>query len=188
MLSGNLPLVYQLKITLKDIQPSIWRRVHVSNICTLADLHKVIQAAMGWKDEHLHKFVIKGRQFSVPSKQVATRILNESKYKLSSLFNQEGERFNYHYNFGYGWEHEVILEKILPMDSQSELPKCIEGRRTCPPEHIGGVEGYFLFLDAMADSSHPEHEEVRDWYVNDDFDPEHLNSAKINKLLQQAHD
>ncbi|WP_437222128.1 IS1096 element passenger TnpR family protein [Planctomicrobium sp. SH661] len=38
-------LLYQFKITLLEIKPSIWRRIQIPD-CTLADLHEYIQAAL----------------------------------------------------------------------------------------------------------------------------------------------
>ena len=55
--------IYQIKITLADSKPSIWRRVAVSSDITLAELHHVIQRAMGWWDCHLHEFKIAGRSY-----------------------------------------------------------------------------------------------------------------------------
>ena len=57
---GVIPVrdrIYQFKITLKDIQPPIWRRIQVRD-CTLDKLHEHIQTAMGWTNSHLHHFRI----------------------------------------------------------------------------------------------------------------------------------
>jgi Plasmid pRiA4b ORF-3-like protein len=52
------PPIYQLKITLEDSQPPIWRRVQVRGDIILAKLHRIIQEAMGWYDSHLHQFIV----------------------------------------------------------------------------------------------------------------------------------
>ncbi len=57
---GPSNLVYQLKITLKGVRPPIWRRIQVKSDITLHALHRTIQTVMGWEDEHLHDFNIKG--------------------------------------------------------------------------------------------------------------------------------
>ncbi len=49
----------RLKITLRDIRPPIWRRVQVKD-CTLAELHEIIQVAMGWEFSHLYSFKVAG--------------------------------------------------------------------------------------------------------------------------------
>jgi len=53
--------VIRLKVELDDTDPPIWRRIEVPAATTLKDLHRIIQAAMGWDDDHLFAFQI-GRQ------------------------------------------------------------------------------------------------------------------------------
>ena len=48
-----MPASIYLHIRLADIEPEIWRQVTVPANYTLAGLHFVIQAVMGWEDEHL---------------------------------------------------------------------------------------------------------------------------------------
>jgi hypothetical protein len=58
--------LYQLKVTLQDIQPVIWRRLQVWEDATLAQLHDVLQVVMNWQDYHLHEFTIGRRLFRFP--------------------------------------------------------------------------------------------------------------------------
>ena len=58
--------IYQLKITLLGVRPAVWRRVLIPAKFRLIKVHKIIQAAMGWKDYHLHQFVIGGQRYSYP--------------------------------------------------------------------------------------------------------------------------
>src|SRR5690349_1572525 len=64
--SGVSQKVVSLKVTLRDTKPPVWRRLLVPGETTLADLHRAIQAAMGWEDYHLHTFDIAGRQYGDP--------------------------------------------------------------------------------------------------------------------------
>jgi Plasmid pRiA4b ORF-3-like protein len=57
---------YQLKISLKYIEPPIWRRVQVPASITLGDLHYIIQIVMGWEGEHMHEFTIKKVNYGPP--------------------------------------------------------------------------------------------------------------------------
>lgn len=59
--------------------------------------------------------------------------------KLNSIIQAEGEKFQYEYDFGDGWQHEILIEKILPADPEQKLPMCLTGKRVCPPEGSGGV-------------------------------------------------
>jgi hypothetical protein len=58
--------IFQLKIALAGIRPPVWRRVLVPGEMTLADLHDVVQVAMGWTDTHLHEFEIGDARYGAP--------------------------------------------------------------------------------------------------------------------------
>jgi hypothetical protein len=62
-------VVYQLKITLRDSRPPVWRRVQVKD-CSLAKLHEVIQTCMGWSNSHLHAFEVGGEQYGEPDQRL----------------------------------------------------------------------------------------------------------------------
>ena len=62
----------------------------------------------------------------------------------------------------------------------------LAGKRACPPEDIGGPPGYENFLAAISDPENEEHEELRDWYGSDDFDPEYFEMDEINKILKKV--
>jgi Plasmid pRiA4b ORF-3-like protein len=87
----------------------------------------------------------------------------------------------YDYDFGDGWEHEVLLEGIHPRPSSARLPLVLAGRGACPPEDVGGLPGYHHFLEAIKDPTHPEHEDMMEWAGKDcdptTFDVEELNRA-----------
>ena len=69
--------MYQLKVTLLDTKPPVWRRVLVDGDATLDHLHEVIQAAFGWWNYHLHEFEIGRRRYGVPDpdRQPAQRVM-----------------------------------------------------------------------------------------------------------------
>ena len=48
------PRMYQLKISLMETDPSIWRRLRVPGSTTLSRLDRIIQTTMGWTNSHLH--------------------------------------------------------------------------------------------------------------------------------------
>lgn len=144
-----MPLIfYQFKITLKHTKPPLWRRIQVPLDYTFWDLHVAIQDAMGWEDCHLHEFEFPNKTISVYSKN---RIgmkdnefdgLDEQKEKISDWFIREKDKATYSYDFGDGWTHEVVFEKILSIDSSVKHPRCLAGKRICPPEDCGGIPGY----------------------------------------------
>jgi len=178
--------VYQLKITLRDIRPPIWRRVQVRSDATLGHLHWVIQFAMGWTNSHLHSFSIQGMEYSMLMPDLGLDdldMLDEQPVKLSKVITGEKFKFFYTYDFGDSWEHEVLVEKVLTAEADTDYPTCIKAKRACPPEDCGGSWGYQEFLEAIQDADHPEHESMLEW-VGGAFDPEDAELDTINALLK----
>ncbi len=183
----SLRSVYQLKVTLKGIRPAVWRRLQVASTDNLEDIHIALQIVMGWSNSHLHEFK-KGRvRYGMPDEDFPSDILDEVEYRLDQVLKIEKDKLIYDYDFGDGWEHEVMLEKILPFDPGVVLPVCLKGSRACPPEDVGGIPGYEMFLEAVTDPSHPDHEAMLEW-VGGDFDPEHFDLAEVNDLLREYCD
>ena len=178
--------VYQLKITLRDIRPPIWRRVQVRGDATLGHLHWVIQFAMGWTNSHLHSFSIQGMEYSMLMPDVGLDDLDmqdEQPIKLSKVITGEKFKFFYTYDFGDSWEHEVLIEKVLTAEADTDYPSCIKAKRACPPEDCGGSWGYQECLESIKDADHPEHESMLEW-VGGSFDPEDAELDTINALLK----
>ena len=178
--SGPTNLVYQMKITLQEVKPPIWRRIQVKGDITLKVLHTTIQKVMGWTDSHLHEFIVKGVSYGDSEDEDA---LDERKYRLNKLNLQEKEKFFYVYDFGDNWEHIILVEKILPMDAEAQYPICLKGKRSCPPEDCGGPWGYMDLLDVLNDPNDPEYDERIEW-IGDDFDSELFDVEKINWKLR----
>lgn len=135
--TGN---VFQLKFTLLDTKPPIWRRVLVDGGGTLDHLHEVIQAAFGWWNTHLHEFEVGRTRYGVPDphEDWGEPPRDERRTRLDAIAG-EGSAFWYTYDFGDGWDHKITVEKVLAADSAPAAPACIGGRRNCPPEDCGGT-------------------------------------------------
>jgi hypothetical protein len=181
--------VYQFRITLLDTQPAIWRRIQVKD-GTLDRLHEHIQTAMGWTNSHLHHFKVGEQLYGDPD--LMQENFEEMEYedststKLSAILPRSGRRFafEYEYDFGDGWRHEVLFEGCLRAERGGRYPICVEGERACPPEDVGGTWGYEEFLEAMADPNHERHEEYMGW--SGPFDPEAFDAAKATKRLRRG--
>ena len=179
--------IYQIKVTLKGIRPPIWRRIQVPCDITLAELHGVLQAVMGWWGYHLHQFTVGQTCYGVPDPDYDFMdVRDESEVRLNQIVG-EGGRFVYEYDFGDGWEHVLQVEKVLPPDAGQQRPVCIKGKRACPPEDVGGIWGYANFLEAIQDPGHPEHEEYLEW-VGGEFDPEAFDLDEANEELEDQRD
>ena len=179
--------ILQLKIYLKNIDPKIWRRFLVSDNILFHQLHNILQEIMGWENYHLYSFDIDGMRIELPDEggYSENESENSKKIKLNKFIGAEKKKFDYLYDFGDSWEHEIIVEKIsknLP-ENVKQIPYCLEGERACPPEDCGGVLGYEELIEISKDKNHPDYEErIKDW-LGEDWDFEKFNINEINKKL-----
>ncbi|MCX6928397.1 MAG: plasmid pRiA4b ORF-3 family protein, partial [Verrucomicrobia bacterium] len=181
--------LFQFKITLRGVEPVIWRRIQVFDD-TLDKLHDHIQAAMGWTNSHLHHFFIEGRRCGDPE-LLDDDIepfsgLDSTKTLVSALLPGDSApvSFEYHYDFGDSWVHDVHFEGSPPPQPGVAYPQCLEGERACPPEDVGGIGGYAEYLEAMADPSHERHQEMLDW--NGPFNPDGFSPRLATHVMQEG--
>jgi Plasmid pRiA4b ORF-3-like protein len=177
--------VLQVKITLADVEdPVVWRRVLVPAAITLDKLHAVIQGAMGWQNYHMHVFRT-GEVAYGPDPEGELGYRDEAKAGLADLADV-GERFGYEYDFGDGWEHELLIEASAQAEAGRVYPGCIEGEGACPPEDCGGPGGYAELKAVLSDPSHQEYDEMRSWAGSQgdgEFDPARFDLATANTRL-----
>lgn len=181
--------IYQIQIALNGTKPKIWRRILIPSDLLLTDFHNIIQVTMGWENAHLHQF-IKNKIFYLVRfhdddfwDEMNNIDYIKMKIRVSDLLKKENEKIIYEYDFGDGWEHELILEKILPVDKNIEYPVCLAGEMNCPPEDCGGIWGYANILEILAHPDHDEYEDVMEW-LGGEFDPEYFNVEEKNELLK----
>lgn len=176
--------VYQFKIILKGIKPPLWRKIQVPETYTFWDLHVAIQDAMGWTDSHLHDFAIlnprskANERIGIPDDDFEFDILPGWELNITDYFSLKNNSAVYVYDYGDNWEHAITLEKILPRDKEKEYPRCIDGKRACPPEDCGGIHGYDDFLEAIMDPKHEQHEDMLQW-AGKDFEPERFAPNQV---------
>ena len=192
----NMGITYQIKISLVDIEPLIWRRIIVPSNITFFKLHKIIQAAFDWQDYHLFNFDFGDTVVCLPDPEYApgelygagVEELNAKKTKIDQLFT-EGKTFIYEYDLGDSWKHEIVIEEILESDQDVKYSRCIEGERHRPPEDVGGISGYENFLEAINNPNHPEYDDMLIWAEKDTggrkFDPEYFYLNEVNRALMK---
>ena len=203
MIKGKPNIIFQFRLELVGIEPLIWRRVQVPSKYSFWDLHVAIQDSMGWLDYHLHGF-----QVRMPRKRkiVEIGIPTDDYYPMPVLpgwdipitqyFTEPGKSAPYKYDFGDGWDHNVLLEGILIKEEGVRYPKCVAGERACPPEDCGGEHGYYRLIEILKNPKHPEHRARIEWleghvknywpYEPDQFNPEKVEFSNPKKRWKIA--
>jgi len=190
---------YLLKIRLFNIEPEIWRRFVVPSSISLDRLHDVIQIVMGWLDSHPYEFNINNKLYT-ESPMEEQHGAEVEEYRICDLIKKNGSSFQYSYDFGDNWKHEIVLEnnryfnpehvKIPAIWGGYSPVECLAGARTCPPEDVGGTDGYKDFCAALKSSAHRKHKEYKEWFgnsicYNGKFDSEYFNLEQINLELRK---
>jgi len=211
----DLPKVYQLKISIAGSGPLIWRRVLVPARTSLDELHDIIQAVMDWENSHLHQFETPGpgettlktgrsrrtsslrfvpttdplgEPFDLLMEDADENTKDEAEAFLDEVAPATKFHFLYLYDMGDNWEHDIVVEKILPADPEGIYPICIDGERNHPLEDSGGIWGYTALLEILADPSHEEHKDMKAWlrevFGVRTWDGDAFDLGQINKRLK----
>jgi hypothetical protein len=183
---SHVDRIARVKVQLDDWSPAIWRRVEVPLTATLKALHDVVQAAMPFEDYHLFEFRADGKRYAIPSPEwdeLWDRTYSAKTMKLGTLIDRGVTELTYTYGFGDNWQHTITIEAITDADPAVEYPRYIDGAGRAPPEDVGGVPGFDLFLEAMADPQHEEHPDLMRWYGRP-FDPETIEEGEIRERIE----
>jgi hypothetical protein len=172
----------QFRLTLRNIEPAIWRRIRVAPALTLSELHHVIQILFGWSERHLWQFEIALQTYADYEDQFDELDLVPAKTTRLADLPATLKRFAYNYDFGDDWWVEIAIEP-----SGEELPGgahvlCIEGARSGPPDDLGGPWAYPEFLHAISNPGHREHQKMLEW-VGGAWNAEAFAAETINREL-----
>lgn len=184
-LAKKTDTVFQIKMTLRGIDPLIWRRIQAKD-CTLEDLHALIQVTMGWEFEHLYRFNIGGVEYADLDMMNDENVEDACDTVLSEVLPVPNRRprFQYEYDFGDNWIHQLIVEERFPPEKGVKYPLCLVGQRACPPEDCGGPWAYPDFVETISDPDHRLHEENLEW-LDGEFDPERFDLEAVNGELRR---
>ncbi len=192
--------VYQLKVSLCDITPMIWRRLLVTSDTTIAQLHDMLQIVMGWEDLHLHQFRIHHKAYGIYRDGGISFVDNPHEVRLTDFRLRKGERFIYEYDMGDYWQHDIRLEQVLALEPGKVYPVCTAGDGDCPPEDCGGSWGYMSLLEERCSWSawYDAREDMAvvaqrllDWYhggARPTYDDDEFNAAleRMHERLENA--
>ncbi|MCH2197759.1 MAG: plasmid pRiA4b ORF-3 family protein [Flavobacteriales bacterium] len=180
-------MIFELLIELDSLEPRVWRRVRVNSDIDMRTLHHTIQLAMGWENCHLYYFATADEKISQLEFLEDEDFVEDHEVNLDEFVQSTGDRINYVYDFGDKWSHTITLEKIVENDESEHIPICLAGERNCPPEDVGGINGYHEFLNIMSNPRLPEYEEKVDWYGGE-YDPALFRMSVINEDLEEIDD
>lgn len=107
---------------------------------------------MGWKDEHLHRFIVRGWRYGGHRDDAFQFFDSLDTLSVAAFGLHEHERFVYLYDFTSRWLHDVRVERRT-RNQRARLLRCVAGTWRCPPEDAGGPECYMNALPV-----HGEHE------------------------------
>lgn len=179
--------VYQLRIELQHIEPLIWRRILVPETLKLAKLDRIVQAAMGWTNSHLHDWHIGQQRYGVPDDEWvgSGSMFDERKFTIGQVLGGQVKTFDYNYDFGDGWDHRITVEECLPIQAgRNDWAMCLAGENACPPENVGGPAGYMDFLQAMRDPNQQQHADYWRWWGGP-FDPNAFSINAANMMIRK---
>ena len=170
--------IFQIKVTLRDTRPPIWRRLLVRDTVPLGQFHDLLQVVMGWTDSHAHQFM-KGAEYYGPKELEMPEVRDESRVRLKEVLQKPKDRLLYEYDFGDGWLHDVVLERVDESEPKGKYPWVLAGKRACPPEDCGGIPGYYELLQVLKNPRHPNRKETLEW-LGEPFDPGDFDAYERN--------
>lgn len=178
---------YQLRVSLNGSEPPVWRQIQLTGDLSLEDLHDIIQAALGWQNQELYQFIIDEQIYGDRDLGSGETRHDASAVTLGELVKRPKTTLIYEYDLADGWEHEVLVEKIKPIEaSEVEIPQCIAGENACPPEGCGGIFGYYELLSVIKDEKHPAYSEFKEQYG--DVDAKAFDIEASNRRLRSLFD
>ncbi len=179
--------VIELRITLKHCEPKVERTLVVPADITFGGLHHCIQQVMGWENAHLHEFKVGKKRVGMEPEDdffADDELLLEDDVKLFDLMSECKGSFQYWYDFGDDWMHDIKAKVLAPSKTQGlELPCCTAGSGACPPEDCGGVWGYAEMLEGLRSGSPQRKKELRSW-LGGAFDPEAFDLRAVDRALR----
>jgi hypothetical protein len=183
--ADGLDEIVTIRVELCDSDPPIWREVEVPTSVTLKVLNDIIQIVMGWTNSHLWEFTIGKKQYGLPADEDwrDKPLISAAGARLRDVLQPPKTTINYLYDFGDSWEHLLTVTGLRQGSPGLLYPRYLGGERNGPPEDCGGIPGFYAALEARADPSHPDHDEVAEWLG--EYDPDLIDELQIGYALRR---
>jgi hypothetical protein len=171
-----------LRIELAYTDPKIWREVEAPTSINFLELHHIVQAAMGWEDDHLWEFTAGGQRFGLPmDDDWGEPCIDASKVRLREVLRPRKTTIGYLYDFGDSWEHRIAVSKVRAGEPGVAYPRYVAGEYNAPPEDCGGIPGFYGTLEALADPEHPDHGYAMECFEG--YDPKSVDTVSVENAL-----
>ncbi len=177
--------IYTIKIALRGVSPMIWRRLRISGCTSLAQFHHVIQIAMGWDDDHLHKFRIYGKEYGIHYPGGAFYSDDPNDVRIDDYEFEPEDRFIYTYNYFHNLVHDIRVESMVHFDESDWVPDCIGGNRLTDRDSWSPPELPFDSVDSVEDLSVSKLIE-RLTFINENCKPPVFSRHAVNQRLVDA--
>lgn len=179
-----------LRVALLEVEPEIWRVIEVSADITLGGLHDVLIGAMGWKDSHLHSFMVNDKWYSTVIESIETIGDDEEDMTVAEALPDAGSSIRWMYDWGDSWDHTITVEDTGTIQDGVTYPVLYDGARACPPEDCGGAHVYMEILRMLDNPSYQpqyvDRDEIMNW-LDADFNPDTFHDKKAEWLMRNPH-
>lgn len=191
-----------IRAELADVKPVIWRRLEILPELRLDQVHSVLQVSFEWDDSHLHAFEIPGRSKRAPALRRFVMDMREDQRPdidvepetgttIGELLTKRGDKLHYFYDFGDSWEVILKFEKVIDVDENSPLARCVAGERAAPPDDSGGSWKYEWATTVSQNPSDPDYDyalEHMEWMAEmmglDEWDPEAFDLQTVDNNVR----
>lgn len=144
--------LYILQVALLD-NKKIWRRIEIRGSQSLEVLHEEIFEAFDRYDPHLYSFYLTPpgstamNRFALAEEYTHAAMLKDgfapsdkklhdaAKTSIADLQLEQGEVFEYLFDFGDEWLHVITVEKILDVFPKKKYPLVTEKKGESPPQY-----------------------------------------------------
>jgi Plasmid pRiA4b ORF-3-like protein len=176
------PSVHTLRVSLRVVEPTVWRRIVVPSGNQAAPVRPLAGGGDGWEGYHLHSFDIAGWQFGT-SDEDADQVIDERRVAVKQILSPVASAVQWVYDFGDGWEHDVVAEASEEPSASVRYPVWPDGARACPPEDCRGASGCDVLREVLADPTHEAYERLRGWEP-EGFDADHFDLLAVNQRMR----